>query len=79
LRELLIFPKGVLGGIGAVLVMWIAVICVHTWQLTAAIRQSGMQGPVAMAGGWTFLCRTPLVIVLLAIAFAFGFFLATRP
>jgi hypothetical protein len=38
-----------------------------------------MQGPVAVAGGWTYLCRTPSVIVLLAIGFGLGFYFATRP
>lgn len=79
IKPLLIFPKGLIGGLTGVVVMWIAVIVSFQWKLTAQMRARGVQGPIAVAGGWEELVHTPLVIVLLTIAFGFGFYLATRP
>jgi hypothetical protein len=77
-NELFIFPRGILGGIGAVLVMWIAIIATFTWRLASVQRAAGLHGNVGMAGGWRYLCHSPIVIVLLAVAFGLGFYLATR-
>jgi hypothetical protein len=59
--------------------MWIAVTFFDYWLLTMRLKKMGYHGVFAVAGGWTLLARTPLVIVLLAAAFGMGFYLATRP
>jgi hypothetical protein len=79
IKPLLIFPRGLLGGLAATIIMWIAVIWFDYWQLISRLKKMGIHGPVAVAGGWTYLARTPLVIVLLAAAFGLGFYFATRP
>jgi hypothetical protein len=38
----------------------------------------GIEGLGAVAGGWTALIHSPLVAVLLALAFGLGFYLAGR-
>lgn len=78
-KALLIFPKGLLGGLSGAIVMWIAVIFFSQWEVTTRIRRQGVQGPIAVARGWTYLAHTPLVVVLLAVAFGLGFYFATRP
>ena len=79
IKPLLIFPKGLLGGLAATVIMWIAVVAFDYWQLTMTLKKMGVQGPFAVAGGWTELAHTPLVIVLLSAAFGLGFYFATRP
>ena len=78
IKPLLIFPKGLFGGLTGAVVMWIAVIVFFHWKITAQLRAQGVHGPIAVAGGWTELAHTPLVIVLLAVAFGLGFYLVIR-
>jgi hypothetical protein len=77
-RGLLIFPKGLLGGLGAAIVMWIIVLCYSAWRLSVAKRKLGMEGLGAVAGGWAYLVHSPIVVVLITIAFGLGFYLTTR-
>src|ERR1700691_858381 len=55
LKPLLIFPKGLLGGLIAATVMWMAVIFYDNWQALRNARKLGYKGPVAVAGGWQYL------------------------
>jgi hypothetical protein len=41
LKQLLIFPKGLLGGIVFATVMWTAIISYHTWHTTSSARKLG--------------------------------------
>src|SRR5215813_11573435 len=45
------FPKGLLGGLVATVIMWIAVVAFDYWQLTMMLKKRGVQGPFAVAGG----------------------------
>jgi|HubBroStandDraft_6_1064221.scaffolds.fasta_scaffold1378574_2 hypothetical protein len=78
-RGLLIFPKGLLGGLGAAIVMWTIVLCYSAWRLSVVKRKLGIEGLGAVAGGWTYLVHSPIVVVLITIAFGLGFYLTTRP
>jgi hypothetical protein len=73
-KHLLIFPKGLLGGLIAATFMWAVVIFYHTWHATRSVRKLGYEGPVAIAGGWQYLVQVPWVVVLLSIAFGLGFY-----
>jgi hypothetical protein len=73
-KQLLIFPKGLLGGLIFATVMWTAVIIYQTWNETSYIRKLGHEGPVAIAGGWQYLAQLPWVVALLSIAFGLGFY-----
>ncbi len=75
LKRLLIFPKGLFGGLIAATVMWIAVIFYDNWQTSRNVKKLGYEGPVAVAGGWQYLAQLPWVIVLLSVAFGLGFYL----
>lgn len=75
----LIFPRGIIGGISAVVLMWIAVLCFSIWRSAVAQRNSGMNGLTAVSGGWANLIHSPGIVVLLTVSFGFGFYLATRP
>jgi hypothetical protein len=79
IRGALIFPKGLLGGVGAAIVMWMIVLCFSMWRLSVTKKRLGIEGLGAVAGGWTYLAHSPTVVVLLTIAFGLGFFLTTRP
>lgn len=74
LRRLLIFPKGLLGGLIAATLMWTVVIFYYNWQATRSVRKLGYEGPVAIAGGWQYLVQVPWVVVLLSVAFGLGFY-----
>jgi hypothetical protein len=78
-RGWLIFPKGLLGGLGAAIVMWIIVLCYSVWRLSVVNRKLGIEGLGAVAGGWTYLVHSPIVVALITIAFGLGFYLTTRP
>jgi hypothetical protein len=71
----MIFLKSILGGIGAVVLTWIIIVCVFAWRTNVAASQEGMTGLVAVAGGWSHLLRMPLVAVLLTAAFGVGLYL----
>jgi hypothetical protein len=76
LKQLLIFPKGLFGGLIFATAMWTIVIFYHTWHATRSARKLGYVGPVAIAGGWQYLAQVPWVVVLLSVAFGMGFYLA---
>jgi hypothetical protein len=84
LKPLLIFPKGLLGGLIAATLMWMMVIFYYTWQATRSVRRLGYEGPVATAGSWQYLVQVPWVVVSLSVAFGLGFYvvvswIARRP
>ena len=72
--RLLIFPKGLLGGVAAATFMWMMVVVYQNWYATRSIRKMGYEGPVAAAGGWLYLLQLPWVVVLLSVAFGLGFY-----
>jgi hypothetical protein len=74
----MIVLKSVLGGIAATVIMWLAVIGTAMWRLEAARRQQGITGLGAVAGGWSYLLRLPLVIVLLTASFGVGLYITAR-
>jgi len=47
-------------------------------RLNSAKKLAGVSGLGATAGGWELLMQTPLVILLLTIAFGAGLFIAGR-
>lgn len=75
---MMIFPKALLGGLGAVVLAWIVIICVWYWRLTVDLKHRGLTGPFGVSGGWAHLLHTPAVVALLAIAFGCGLYLAAR-
>lgn len=74
----MIFVKGVLGGLAAVVVMWIAIVSFDLWRVTKIVRQQDETGPIAVANGWDYLLHSPAVVLLLTAAFGIGLYLATR-
>ena len=71
---MLIFPKGLVGGLVAATLMWIFIVGYFGWQATRNVRQLGYAGPVAVAGGWQYLAQLPWVVALLSVAFGLGFY-----
>lgn len=49
LKEVLIFPKGLLGGIAFATVMWTAIVSYQSWRTTSSARRLGYAGPVAIS------------------------------
>ena len=74
IKRLLIFPKGLLGGLIAAILMWMVVVSYYNWHATRNVRKMGYDGPVAAAGGWQYLVQVPWVVVLLSVAFGLGFY-----
>lgn len=74
----MIFVKGVLGGICAVLVMWAVVVAAYAWRSAEAARRQGATGLMAQAGGWDYLLHTPWVLVTLTVAFGIGLYVTAR-
>jgi hypothetical protein len=76
---ILLFPKGLLGGVSAAIFTWVVILCVWVWQLSARRRKMGLPGPFAVAGGWAYLLHQPMVVFMIAIGFGLGFYFSTRP
>ena len=74
LKQLLIFPRGLLGGLVAATLMWTVVIFYNNWHVTRNARKMGLVGASATAGGWQYLVQLPPVVVLLSVAFRLGFY-----
>jgi hypothetical protein len=70
----MIFLKSVLGGIAGVVAMWIVIICISTWRMTA-LRTTGL---TAVAGGWSYLLQMRWVEILLTAAFGIGLYLTAH-
>jgi hypothetical protein len=75
LKPLLIFPKGLLGGIIAATLMWAVLIFYYNQRWAENVRRLGYEGPTATAGGWEYIVQVPWVVVLLSVAFGVGFYL----
>jgi len=73
-----IFFKGILGGLTAVSLVWVLIVAVKTWRWHALTKPRGITGLGASDGVSTLLLHTPAVVVLLAIAFGLGLYLAVR-
>jgi hypothetical protein len=73
-KGLLIFPKGLLGGLIAATVMWTVIVFYYNWHATRGVGKLGYGGPVAVAGGWQYMVQVPWVVVLLSVAFGLGFY-----
>jgi hypothetical protein len=72
----MIFAKAVAAGIVAVVLMWIAILSVEMLRSSGMAKRSGEL--IAVSGGWAYLLRLPLVVVLLTAAFGIGLSLAVR-
>jgi hypothetical protein len=73
-----LFLKALFCGFVAAIGAWGVVLCFWMWRLSVQKKRMGIEGLGAVAGGWTFLVHSPLVAVLLALAFGLGFYLAGR-
>ena len=69
MKSLLVFPKGLLGGVVAVTITWLTVLFCFHWRTTNRGHALG-----AVSGGWQYLAHAPWVILLLSVAFGLGFY-----
>lgn len=67
MRELLLYPAALLGGVVLTTIVWISIVYVQYKPVPGQ----------AVAGGWTYLLNTPWVVVLLTLGFGLGFYLVT--
>lgn len=65
-------------GVLCLLLAWVGVVAAQFWRIKGLNAKHGVAGLGAVAGGWTFLLRSPLVVLVLSIAFGIGFYLAAR-
>ncbi len=72
------FTKCLFSGIVTVLLAWFVSLVIFVVRTATAAKAFGGQGPVAIAGGWEYLLRTPLIVTLLTLAFGIGFYLCAR-
>jgi|1185.fasta_scaffold1371011_2 hypothetical protein len=70
---MLLLSKGIIGGIVAVLVVWTVTVVVYFMG-----RDVTTTGLGAVAGGWDMLLRSPLIALILTLAFGVGFRIMTR-
>ncbi len=75
---IVLFPKALLGGLGMAIVAWIAILCFYMWRSSVDRRRLGIEGLGAVAGGWTFLLHSPIVVGVIGAAFALGFYFTVR-
>ena len=74
----MIFVKSILGGVVATTIMWLAVIGTSMWRWEETRKQQEYTGLGAVAGGWTYLLRSPLVVILLTLAFGAGLYVTAH-
>jgi len=74
----LILAKAIFGGLVAVVVTWVIIGVTYEWRTKFIARQHGITGLVAVTSPASSLLHTPLVIVLLTVAFGIGLYLAVR-
>lgn len=74
----MIFLKSLAGGVGAVILAWIALITVYMIRLGIQNKEAGRHGLYAVAGGWDHLIQRPLTVILLSASFAAGLYLAAK-
>jgi hypothetical protein len=72
----MVLIRGITGGVGAVLLMWILVLCFDYWRTSVSAPR--VRGLVAVAGGWDYLLHRPDVVILLTLAFGVGLYLTSR-
>jgi hypothetical protein len=77
-RPISLLFKAIGGGVFCVFVAWIGAIAALSWRIRSYNAKHGVTGLNAVAGGWTFLLQSPMVVVLLAAAFGIGFYAAVR-
>jgi hypothetical protein len=68
--------KAISGGIFCLVVAWVVVLAFHLWRLSSRIGRTGELG--AVSGGWLFLLQSPLVVLILTVAFGVGFYAVVR-
>ena len=72
------FTKCLITGVATVLLAWFVSLVIFAVRTATAAKALGVQGPVAIAGGWEYLLRKPLIVTLLTLAFGIGFYLCAR-
>lgn len=77
LHGVLLFPKAILGGVFATILVWIAILAYQQHQNTVMNEKMGITGLGAVAGGWSSLLNSPYVVVILSIGFGIGFYIVT--
>jgi hypothetical protein len=73
-----LFAKALIGGLVAVVIVWIAIVWFSVWRLSVERKKLGFNGLGTVAGGWTYLLHSPFVSVGVAAAFGLGFYLTVR-
>jgi len=73
----MIFAKGLLGGVTAVVVVWAIILALSIQRVTIQTKEQGSE-LVAVAGGWNYLLHKPLVVLLLTAAFGIGLYVTSR-
>jgi hypothetical protein len=74
----MIFVKGLVGGVSAVVITWIIVVAVFVWRTNVARAEEGVTGLGATAGGWNYLLHQPSIVILLTAMFGLGLYSVTR-
>jgi hypothetical protein len=71
--------KATLGGVACLLVTWIGILVAHFWRIKNYNAKHGtVAGLGASAGGWNSLLQSPIVVILITVAFGIGFYAAVR-
>jgi hypothetical protein len=78
LNDMTLFVKALIGGLVAVVTVWIAIVWFNAWRLSVERKKLGFDGLGAVAGGWTYLLHSPFVSIGVAVAFGLGFYLTVR-
>lgn len=58
--------------------VWVTTVGVFWWRSQIELKNRGIHGLTAMAGGWHYLLLRPLIIILLALAFGCGLILSSK-
>jgi len=73
------FLKCLGSGVAAAVLLWLVSIVVLTFRIGLLSKSESISGrPIAIAGGWDYLLRSPAVVILLTAAFGTGFYLCAR-
>ena len=70
----MVVVKVISGGLLGALLAWAGVVVVFYWRTIGIARAKG-SGLAAIAGGWDYLIRLPLTLLLLTVGFGLGLFI----
>jgi hypothetical protein len=71
----ILLHKAIGGGMFCLILTWLGIVVHGYLRIKSYNAKHGATGLGATAGGWNYLLHSPIVVILLSVAFGVGFYL----